>query len=80
MFCLYIKGKENEAKLIDFAEKTIFGIYDKIVLDASLSTKKIYLKRQYSATDYHMIEAENGDKLYHDVMKKKFICFICEWQ
>ncbi|MCD7728093.1 MAG: GNAT family N-acetyltransferase [Ruminococcus sp.] len=67
------QGKGYGTKLIDFAEKTIFDIYNKIILDASLPAKQIYLKKQYSATEYHIIEAENGDKLCYDVMQKKSI-------
>ena len=57
--------------LMDFAEQAIPESFDRIVLDASLPAKKIYLKRGYRATEYHVIETESGDYLCYDVMEKE---------
>ena len=55
--------------LLDFAEHEILARHDTIVLDASLPAKQIYRKRGYRETDYHIIQAENGDYLCYDVME-----------
>lgn len=57
-------------ELMDFAEEMIRGKYARIILDASLPAKPMYLKRGYAATKYNMIETENGDYLCFDVMEK----------
>ena len=57
--------------LMDFAEQAIPESFDRIVLDASLPAKSIYLKRGYRATEYHVIETANGDYLCYDVMEKE---------
>ena len=59
-------GKE----LMDFAEDMIRGEHDRIILDASLPAKQMYLRRGYVASEYNMIETENGDYLCFDVMEK----------
>ena len=59
-------GKE----LMNFAEEMISKEHDHIILDASLPAKQIYLKRDYVATKYNIIETENGDYLCFDVMEK----------
>ena len=64
------QGKGYGTKLIEFAENSILDKYDKIILDASLPAKRIYLKRHYKQTEYHIIETQNGDKLCYDVMEK----------
>ena len=64
------QGKGYGTKLIDFAEEKISENYDKIVLDASLPAKKIYLKRQYTEISYNIIDVENGDKLCYSMMQK----------
>lgn len=56
--------------LMDFAEEKIFENCDSIELDASLPAKKIYLKRGYVDEEYHIIEADGGDHLCYDVMRK----------
>lgn len=56
--------------LMNFAEEMISKEFDRIILDASLPAKQIYLKRGYVATKYNMIETENGDYLCFDVMEK----------
>ena len=48
---------------MDFAEQMIYKVSDHIVLDASFPAKKIYIKRGYVATEYNMIETDNGDFL-----------------
>lgn len=64
------QGKGFGGRLIDFAEKKIAENYSKIIIDASLSAKPIYLKRGYVFTEYHTIETDNGDFLCYDVMEK----------
>ncbi len=64
------QGKGYGSKLLDFAEINISNTYDKIILDASLPAKQIYLKRQYKTIEYHTIETENGDVLCYDLMQK----------
>ena len=56
--------------LMDFAEEKIFSSFDTIELDASFPAKKIYLKRGYSEVEYNVIDAEGGDHLCYDVMRK----------
>lgn len=58
-------------EMLNYAEKKILKTYDAIVLDASLPAKRMYLKRGYSVTDFHVIETANGDFLCYDVMMKK---------
>lgn len=60
-------GKE----LLDFAEKIIFSRYSKVILDASLPAKKIYLKRGFKDTNFHIICTKNNDFLCYDVMEKQ---------
>lgn len=57
--------------MLDFAEKKISGQYSKIVLDASLPAKKIYLRRGYKEIDFHMILTGENDFLCYDVMEKQ---------
>ena len=57
-------------QLMDFAEQMVYKVSDRIVLDASLPAKKIYLSRGYVATEYNMIETDNGEFLCFDVMEK----------
>ena len=59
--------------LMNFAEDKIFRQYKTIELDASLPAKKIYIKRGYKETEYHVIETDNGDHLCYDVMVKEAI-------
>lgn len=60
-------GKE----LIDYAESEILKNYKEIILDASMSAKKIYKMRGYKETEYNQIITESGDVLCYDVMKKE---------
>lgn len=64
------QGKGYGRGLLDFAEKTLFEKYDKIVLDASLPAKAIYMKRGYKTTKSETIQAKYGDFLCYDVMIK----------
>ena len=64
------QGKGCGGRLIDFAEKKAAENYSKIIIDASLPAKPIYLKRGYVFTEYHTIETDNGDFLCYDVMEK----------
>jgi GNAT superfamily N-acetyltransferase len=64
------KGYGRE--LMDFSEQMIRKSSDRIVLDASLPAKKMYLDRGYTAAEYHMTETDNGDYLCFDVMEKRF--------
>ena len=57
-------------QLMDFAEKEISKVSDRIVLDASLPAKRIYIKRGYQAIEYKMIETDSGDYLCFDIMEK----------
>lgn len=65
------QGKGYGTKLLDFAEEIILSQHPKIVLDASLPAKEIYLKRGYEITGFHTITANNNDFLCYDVMEKK---------
>lgn len=56
--------------LLDFAEAEVARQYEKIIVDASLPAKSLYLKRGYREKDYHQIKTENGDYLCYDVMEK----------
>ncbi len=56
--------------LLDFAEKTIFELYDKIIISSSLPAKPVYLKRGYTETSYNIIKTSNDDFLCYDEMKK----------
>lgn len=65
------QGKGFGKEMLDFAEKVISDKYSKIVLDASLPAKKIYIKRGYNEIGYNMISTNDGDFLCYDVMEKK---------
>lgn len=65
------QGMGYGTKLLDFAEKTILGQHPKIVLDASLPAKGLYLKRGYEITESHTITTNNNDFLCYDVMEWK---------
>ncbi|MBQ5311070.1 MAG: GNAT family N-acetyltransferase [Oscillospiraceae bacterium] len=64
------QGRGYGRELLDFAENTILRDHNEIVLDASLSAKKIYLNRGYRETEYHIIDTPDGDHLCYDVMRK----------
>lgn len=65
------QGKGAGRLLMQFAEEQIFQQYDRILLDASLPAKRIYLKNGYVPVAYHIIETENGDYLCFDEMHKQ---------
>ncbi|MCR5803108.1 MAG: GNAT family N-acetyltransferase [Clostridia bacterium] len=64
------QGKGYGRALMDHAEKKAFENSDTIVLDSSLPAKKIYMKRGFKETEYHVIDTGNGDFLCYDVMEK----------
>lgn len=66
------QGKGYGRLLLDFGEKAIGQRYGKIVLDASLPGKAIYLKRGYHVTNFMTERQENGDVLCWDVMEKRW--------
>lgn len=66
------QGKGYGRLLLDFGEKTIGRQYEKIVLDASLPGKAIYLKRGYYVTNFMTERQENGDVLCWDAMEKNW--------
>lgn len=65
------QGMGYGTEMLDFAEKTIFNKYAKIVLDASLPAKKIYLKRGYKDINFNILASIDNDFLCYDVMEKK---------
>lgn len=64
------QGKGYGRALLDFAENEVLTRHSKVVLDASLPAKSIYLKRGYKDTAFNIIKTENGDFLCYDVMQK----------
>lgn len=64
------QGRGYGRALMDFAENKALENNDTIVLDSSLPAKKIYMKRGFKETEYHMINTGNGDFLCYDVMVK----------
>ena len=65
------QGRGFGRELLNFAENRIFGVYERIVIDASLPAKPIYLGRGYTCTGFHSIPCEGGDFLCYDEMKKE---------
>lgn len=57
--------------LFVFGEIEIFKNFDKIILDASLPSKSMYLKNGYKDITYNKILTDNGDYLCYDMMEKK---------
>ena len=57
--------------LLDFSEQKILQKHSKVIIDASLPAKRIYLKRGYSDIEYNQILTDNGDILCYDVMEKR---------
>ena len=64
------QGKGYVGEILDFSEAMIFKNHEKVVLDASLPAKSIYLKRGYRETGFYSIRTEQGDFLCYDVMEK----------
>ncbi|MDL2300265.1 GNAT family N-acetyltransferase [Clostridiaceae bacterium OttesenSCG-928-D20] len=58
-------------EMLNYAEGIISRQYPKIVVDASLPAKKIYMKRGYTCTEFHVISAKGDDYLCYDVMIKQ---------
>ncbi len=67
------QGKGYGTELLDYAEKKISCEYSKVVLAASLPAKKMYLKRGYKDTEFHIIVTKNTDFLCYDAMEKQLI-------
>ena len=65
------QGKGYGTELLNFAERRIFKEYSKVILDASLPGKSLYLKRGYRDTEFHTILTGNNDFLCYDVMEKR---------
>ena len=65
------QGRGYGRALLDFAEETVAASCPEIVVDASLPAKRIYRKRGYVETDYHVVATGDGDYLCYDVMKKR---------
>lgn len=65
------QGKGYGTELLDYAEKEISCQYSKIVLDASLPAKKIYLHRGYKDVEFNIIATESSDFLCYDFMEKR---------
>lgn len=65
------QGMGVGTELLDFAEKIISCQYSKIVLDASLPAKQIYLKRGYKETEFNIILTRDNDFLCYDVMERQ---------
>ena len=65
------QGKGYGTEMLQFAEHRILTKDPTIILDASLPAKKIYLKRGYTDTSFHIIPTGNQDFLCYDVMEKK---------
>lgn len=65
------QGRGYGTEMLNFAEKTIFNKYAKIVLDASFPAKKIYLKRGYKDINFNILASSDNDFLCYDVMEKK---------
>lgn len=66
------QGEGFGTALMDFAEQKIFESYSEIELHASLSGKKMYIKRGYKEKEYRCKELENGDWICIDIMEKRF--------
>lgn len=64
------QGMGFGTEMLNFAEKIIFEQYSKVVLDASLPAKQIYLKRGYEEVKFNVITTRDNDFLCCDVMEK----------
>ena len=65
------QSKGFGTEMLDFAERIISEQYSRVVLDASLPAKQIYLKRGYRDVKFNIITAGGSDFLCYDVMEKK---------
>ena len=66
------QGMGYGTEMLDFAEQAIFAQYSKVVLDASLPAKTIYLKRGYKEIEFNSIAVGNQEFLCYDVKEKRF--------
>ena len=57
--------------LMDFLEKKVSLVYDRIYLDSSLPAFNIYIKRGYVPIEYHQEIVENGRVLCYPLMAKE---------
>ena len=64
------QGKGYGREILDFSETMIFKSHEKVVLDASLPAKSIYLKRGYRETGFYSIQTGQRVFLCYDVMEK----------
>lgn len=65
------QGNGYGGDLLRFAESKIAESFGTARLDASLSAKGLYLKRNYMTIDFSRKIAENGDYLCYDTMIKR---------
>lgn len=65
------QGMGFGTEMLNYAEKIISKQHLRVVLDASLPAKKLYLKRGYIDTEFNVITTRDNDFLCYDVMEKK---------
>ena len=65
------QSKGFGTEMLGFAERIISEQYSRVVLDASLPAKQIYLKRGYRDVKFNIITVGSSDFLCYDVMEKK---------
>lgn len=65
------QGKGYGTEMLDYAENAISYKYSEVMLAASLPAKRLYLKRGYIDTEFHIIPAGSDDFLCYDVMERK---------
>ena len=65
------QNKGFGTKMLDFAEEMILRHHSKVILDASLPAKKLYLKRGYENIEFNIIALGYNDFLCYDVMEKQ---------
>ncbi|MBQ8960952.1 MAG: GNAT family N-acetyltransferase [Ruminococcus sp.] len=72
MFVLpQFQGRGFGGELLRFAESEIGKSFGTARLDASLSAKGLYLRRNYMTIDFSRKTAQNGDFLCYDTMIKR---------
>lgn len=65
------QGQGIGTALMDALEKIVLEDHDKIQLDASLSAKKMYIKRGYQETSYEVQPIGNGDFVCYSIMERR---------
>lgn len=65
------QGRGYGSYIFDMFEKKIFGLFDSVVIDASLAAVKMYDKRGYKTVYHEEIDCENGSVLVYDIMEKR---------